>query len=106
MFGLYVLCRNVVVDGPFGYRFGLAPVKARDENLPQVLYGVFYAWKIKNIRFSEAAVSRKMGAADPISALYAPMAELVDATGSNPVVREGVWVRVPLGAPFKYKNHI
>ena len=24
---------------------------------------------------------------------------MVDATGSNPVVREGVWVQVPLGAP-------
>ena len=33
-FGLYVLCQNVAVEWPFGYRFGLAPVKARDENLP------------------------------------------------------------------------
>lgn len=40
-----------------------------------------------------------MGAADPISAFYAPMAEPVDAIGSNPIVREGVWVQVPLGAP-------
>lgn len=31
---LYVLCRNVAVEWPFGYRFSLAPVKARDENLP------------------------------------------------------------------------
>ena len=72
-----------------------------EKNLPRIFVSVFPAlgeWK--NIRFSEAAVSKKMGAADPISALCAD-GGMVDATGSNPVVREGVWVQVPLGAPPK-----
>lgn len=69
-------------------------------NLPRIFVSVFPAWSGINIRFSEAAVSRKIGAADPISALCAD-GGMVDATGSNPVVREGVWVQVPLGAPPK-----
>lgn len=44
-----------------------------------------------------------MGAADPISALCAD-GGMADATGSNPVVREGVWVQVPLGAPIKIQQ--
>ena len=38
----------------------------------------------KNIRFSDAAVSKKIGAADPISA-YLPVPQLVEGNGSNPL---------------------
>lgn len=77
MFRLYVLSRNVAVEWPFGYRFGLAPVKARDENLPTEFCISFSYDSGTNIRFSEAAVSRKRVAADALSALYASVAQLV-----------------------------
>ena len=40
--------------------------------------------EVKNIRFSDAAVSKKIGAADPISA-YLPVPQLVEGNGSNPL---------------------
>lgn len=94
-FGLYVLCRNVAVEWPFGYRFGLAPVKARDENLPDRIavkricsgFCTFFherAGWTKKVRFSEAAVTRKKRAADLLSA-YPPLPQLEEGNGSNPL---------------------
>ena len=57
------------MEWPFGCRFGIAPVKAMDGNLPLDFCISFSCDSGRNIRFSEAAVPRKMGAADPISAL-------------------------------------
>ena len=83
----------------FGWRCSLAPGKARVRRTSRgFLYQFFLRLESGKTYGSVMPLFQKDGCCRPHKCVCAD-GGMVDATGSNPVVREGVWVQVPLGAP-------